>query len=52
MSEANAYNSTAVVAMQNGDVERARYLLDEAVKRSPTYFPEAEKNLRLLEEAL
>jgi Tfp pilus assembly protein PilF len=50
MNEANAYNSTGYAAMQNGDIAEARRYLNEAIRRSPTYFPEAEKNLEKVRE--
>ena len=50
MSEANAYGNTGQVALENGDLADARHFLDEAIRRSPTYFPEAERNLELLEK--
>jgi Tfp pilus assembly protein PilF len=43
--EAEAYNSVAEASMQNGDYETATMLLEEAIRRSPTYFPLAEENL-------
>lgn len=50
MSEAHAYNNTGQIALQNGaNIEAARYL-NAAIVLSPTYFPAAERNLRLLEE--
>jgi Flp pilus assembly protein TadD len=49
MSEANAYNSTGHVAIENGDFVQAKYYLHEAIRLSPTYFPAAEDNLSLLE---
>lgn len=50
MSEANAYNNTGYAALQNGDLEQAKRLLNEAIRRSPTYFPEAEQNLARLRD--
>jgi Flp pilus assembly protein TadD len=43
--ESYAYNETGVIAMSNGDTEMALYYLTEAVRLSPTYFAQAEKNL-------
>jgi Flp pilus assembly protein TadD len=48
MSDANAYNATGSIAMQNGDLQHAYSLLSEAVRKSSTYFPEAEDNLMRL----
>ena len=48
MSEANAYNNTGYAALENGDLVQAKHLLTEAIRRSPTYFPEAEQNLARL----
>jgi Flp pilus assembly protein TadD len=50
MSEANAYNNTGYAALQNGDLVQAKRFLNEAIKRSPTYFPEAEQNLARLKD--
>lgn len=52
MGEANAFNSTGQVAMNNGDLWSAKYYLDEAVRLSPTYFPQAEKSLQQLQTIL
>jgi Flp pilus assembly protein TadD len=52
MSEANAYNNTGYAALANGDLAEAKRFLNEAIKRSPTYFPEAEQNLARLKERL
>ncbi len=49
MSEANAYNNTGQIAIENGDLVRAKQFLDEAVRLSPAYFPQAERNLELLQ---
>lgn len=43
--ESYAYNETGVIAMSNGDTEEALHYLTEAVRVSPTYFAQAEKNL-------
>jgi Flp pilus assembly protein TadD len=48
MSEAHAYNNTGEIALENGELTEARRLLNEAIRLSPTYFPEAEQNLKLL----
>lgn len=48
MSEAHAYNNTGHAAIENGDLQRAKDYLHEAVRLSPTYFPAAEDNLSLL----
>ncbi len=48
MSDANAYSATGKIAMENGDLHQAFYLLSEAVGRSSVYFPEAEESLRKL----
>ena len=50
MSEANAYNNTGYAALQNGDLAQAEHFLNEAIRRSPTYFPEAEQNLSRLKD--
>ncbi len=52
MSEANAYNNTGYAALQNGDLVEAKRFLNEAIKRSPTYFPAAVQNLARLKELL
>lgn len=46
--EPDAYNATGVIAMDNGDIEAAYGFLSEAVRRSPTYFAQAEENLARL----
>lgn len=46
--ERDAYNETGVIAMENGDDEEAFHYLSEAVRLSPTYFAQAEKNLAQL----
>lgn len=46
--ERDAYNATGAVAMENGDIEEAYRYLSEAVRLSPTYFAQAEKNLAQL----
>ncbi|MGI9293939.1 MAG: tetratricopeptide repeat protein, partial [Pseudomonadales bacterium] len=43
-----AYNETGAIAMSNGDAEEALHYLTEAVRLSPTYFAQAEKNLAQL----
>lgn len=43
--ERDAYNATGAVAMENGDVDEAYHYLSEAVRLSPTYFAQAERNL-------
>lgn len=52
MSEAHAFNNTGHAAMENGDFLEAQRFLHEAIRSSPTYFPAAEENLALLEDAL
>ncbi len=49
LSEANVYNSVGQIAIDNGDLELARRYLDEAVRLSPVYFPQAQRNLELLD---
>ena len=49
MNEANTYNNIGQIAIDNGDLDVARFYLVEAVRLSPTYFPQAEKNLKLLQ---
>lgn len=44
----DAYNATGAIAMENGDIEDAFHYLNEAVRLSPTYFAQAEKNLARL----
>ena len=46
--EPDAYNATGAIAMENGDMEEAYGYLSEAVRLSPTYFAQAEKNLAQL----
>lgn len=48
MSDAHALNNTAHVAIENGDVTRAKLYLKKAIRLSPTYFPAAEENLSLI----
>ncbi|NNL49348.1 MAG: tetratricopeptide repeat protein [Woeseiaceae bacterium] len=43
--ESYAYNETGAIAMSNGDADAALQYLTEAVRLSPTYFAQAEKNL-------
>lgn len=50
ISDAHAFNNTGEIAMDNGDYAKAQVLLAEAVRRSPTYFPEAEENLKRLDQ--
>ncbi len=49
MSEAHAFNNVGKIAMANGEISQAAGFLSEAVRRSPTYFPDAEQNLMLLD---
>jgi Flp pilus assembly protein TadD len=51
MSEAHALNNTGFAAFENGDFAMANLYLHEAISLSPTYFPAAEENLSLLENA-
>jgi len=48
MSEAHAHNNIGQIALRNGDISKALHFLNEAIRLSPTYFPEAEENLKLL----
>lgn len=48
MTDANAFNATGKIAMENGDHRQAFILLSEAVSNSTTYFPEAEERLKKL----
>jgi Flp pilus assembly protein TadD len=43
--EANAYNSTGEIAFANRDFSLAHDFFSEAVRQSPVYFAEAERNL-------
>ncbi len=43
--ERDAYNETGAIAMNNGDYKEALHYLNEAVRVSPTYFAQAEKNI-------
>jgi Flp pilus assembly protein TadD len=43
--EANAYNSTGEIALANNDLVLAHEFFSEAVRQSPIYFAEAERNL-------
>ena len=43
--EANAYNSTGEIALANKDLTLAHEFFSEAVRQSPVYFAEAERNL-------
>jgi tetratricopeptide (TPR) repeat protein len=49
MSDAHAYNNTGKIALENGDFPQAMRYLHEAIRLSPTYFPEAQQNLTRLE---
>jgi tetratricopeptide (TPR) repeat protein len=49
MSDAHAYNNTGKIALKNGDFPQAMKYLYEAIRLSPTYFPEAQQNLTRLE---
>ena len=49
MSDAHAYNNTGKIALRNGDFPQAMQYLHEAIRLSPTYFPEAQQNLTRLE---
>ena len=40
-----AHNQIGAIAMDNGDTDAALFFLNEAVRLSPTYFANAEKNL-------
>lgn len=40
-----AFNIVAEKSIQYGDLETGRYLLEQAIRLSPTYFPAAEENL-------
>ena len=44
-AERDAYNETGAIAMSNGDYQDALHYLNEAVRVSPTYFAQAEKNI-------
>ena len=50
MSDAHAYNNAGEIALQNGEAAEASRFLNEAIMRSPVYFPRAERNLQLLEK--
>ena len=45
-----ALNKIAEVAIERADYSIAETMLKEAIKESPTYFPEAERNLSRLEQ--
>jgi len=47
LPDPDALNRVAKAAMDQGDFRTALSLLEEAVRVSPTYFPEAEENLSL-----
>lgn len=49
MSDAHAYNNTGEIALRNGDFPQAMRYLHEAIRLSPTYFLEAQRNLARLE---
>lgn len=51
MSEAHAFNNTGHAAIENGDFTQAKRYLHEAIRLSPTYFPDAAEDLALLENA-
>lgn len=48
MNDEDALNTTGSIAIENGDLDEAERFLQQAVHRSPTYFPAAEKNLAIL----
>ncbi len=49
MSDAHAYNNAGAIALRKGDMSAARTMIDEAIRLSPTYFPEAERNMKQLQ---
>lgn len=48
LPEPEAFNNVAEASINNGDYEMAAALLEQAIRRSPIYFPAAEKNLAQL----
>jgi len=51
-NESTAFTDVGVLAFKLGDYDQAEILLAEAVRRSPTYNPEASRNLAAAREAL
>jgi len=51
-NESTAFTDVGVLAFKMGDYDQAETLLAEAVRRSPTYNPEASRNLAAAREAL
>ena len=49
--EANANNSTGEIALANKNLAVAQEFFSEAVRQSPVYFPEAERNLAKVRSA-
>ncbi len=45
LPHAQALNKVAEVSISNGDLEQAKQLLEQAIRISPRFFPEAEENL-------
>jgi len=50
--DANSYNETGAIAMENGDYDAALELLNEALRLSPSFFPAAEENLAMLRKKM
>ncbi len=48
LDEPESLNKTAEIAMDNRDYSVAQDLLEQAIKQSPVYFPDAEENLAQL----
>jgi tetratricopeptide (TPR) repeat protein len=48
LSEPEACNKAAAVAIEDGELDAAELLLERAIRLSPTYYPEAEESLAQL----
>ncbi len=51
MDPSKAYNDVGYIAFQNGDLEAAEALLDEAIILSPSHYETAQQNLRRVHKA-
>lgn len=47
-----AYNNVGYIAYLNNDLDSARFYLKKAITASPTYYPEAARNLEKVEKAM
>jgi Flp pilus assembly protein TadD/SH3-like domain-containing protein len=52
VEEPQAYNDAGYLAMRNGDYEKARELIAEAIRLAPSYYEKAYENLELVKQEL